>query len=159
MEFQSGRFQKTVLEIVQVEHHHPPAERRLRVPDRIIKASSALKLHLRKKGYGAAQQFLCLLQPAGLELVAHLVIQHDVTHILLDICHPVLTHGIDFRYRQTSRPEMRGHSDEGIVLLRHQSYHSHTGALSVRKTEILSVACRRSQGHGFRWRASVIFRI
>ena len=102
MEFQSGWFQKTVLEIVQVEHHHPPAERRLRVPDRIIKASSALKLHLRKKGYGAAQQFLCLLQPAGLEITAHLVIQHDVTHILLDICHPVLPHGIDFRYRQTS---------------------------------------------------------
>ena len=56
VEFQPAEFQKVVLEIVQVEIHHPCIEGRLRIAYREVQSAGAFNLDLRESGQGFAQQ-------------------------------------------------------------------------------------------------------
>ena len=56
VELHADELQEVVLEIVQVEIHHPGVEGGLRIADREIQPAGALDLDLREGGEGLAQQ-------------------------------------------------------------------------------------------------------
>ena len=74
IEFKSGRFQETILEIVQVEHHHPATERRFRIADRPIRTTASLELKFRQKGNSPAKKVLHLCKGARLRCFGYHII-------------------------------------------------------------------------------------
>ena len=55
IELQTCGLQETILEIVQVEHHHPSVESWLRETDTVIQILSSLELDFRKHLHSAAE--------------------------------------------------------------------------------------------------------
>ena len=62
IKFHTGRLEKAIFEIIQVEHHHPSAEGRLRIADIEVKIASSRYLKLREHGHSTTQHFLQTLR-------------------------------------------------------------------------------------------------
>ena len=105
VEFQTRRLQKTVFEIIQVEHHHTQVKLRLRIAYEKVKALGSFELKPREHGHGPAQKFLRRL------------VKEDIgAKIFLDVAHLVLADRKDVRDIQSLGTEMPRQGNEGMVL-------------------------------------------
>ena len=71
-----------------------------------------------------------------------MVIEDCVSHILLEIAHPVVTDAIDFRNRDTLTEEMTCKSQKRVVFSTVKPYDTDTGTGRGRKSVITAVTGR-----------------
>ena len=125
VEVKSRGLEKTVLEIVQIEHYHPGVESRLRIADVEIKPLGPDVLDLRKHLHDLEEQALLVVAvfPA-LAALRHYQVELVIAEILLKIGHAVRTYGEHLRHTDIFFYEMVVYFYESPVLLERRTYDS-----------------------------------
>ena len=149
IEFQPRSLQKTVFEIIQVRHHHPAVELRLRPAHAEVQPLRSLELDFRQTGNGFQKQGLLLRTvisrlPSG----GHGIKKAAVTEILLQIIQAVSTDRHHLGDAEALASEMPGHAYKRLILLHIGACHSHKRLPSPGNAEILPVAAGGRKRNG-----------
>ena len=120
IELKTGRFQKAVFEIIEIEKYKSSVELTYRMADGEIKVLGSFELNVRQTSYGPAENLFRGLRADHTE-------QSHVTHIFLDICHGIIACRIHLRHRYPFKTEMGSHRNECPVFIRIHSDDTYTG--------------------------------
>ncbi len=140
VELQTGGFQETVLEVVEVKVHHARVEGLIHalLP---VQAFCACKLQAGEFLQGLAEQpgFFFAVR-TFFPSRGHGLEQAACAKVFLQVGHLVLAHGHYLRNGQPFFPEMAGKVKESPVLFRVVAHNPHQGAGGALKAEITAVA-------------------
>ena len=116
LKLQTGSFQKTVFEIIQVPQNGTLVEFRLRVTNAEVKSVSSGKLDAWQHTQGLAKQFFFFFtenpgQPSLFDSLEEL----EISQVFLQVAAFVFSCGIDFRYREVLFLEMAVYGQESMI--------------------------------------------
>ena len=99
-EFETGSFQKTVFEVIQVPHNRAYVKTDSRVADREIKSVGSGKLYVGQAADCLRQQVLFMRREgAGETSFLNFAEEKRIAKVCLQICHAVVAHSKNFRHR------------------------------------------------------------
>ncbi len=159
VELQPGEFQVVVLEVVQVEVHHPPVKRGLRIAHRKVQTLRTLDLDLRESRHRLTKE-RHLVQAIGAPgaPIGQGIIEDRRSQVFLKVTQAAL--GQDFGHPDSLRREVTVDGEEGAILIGIGSFHADEGApIGPGKPVIPPVRSRPGQRHhGHRRRPGILLK-
>ena len=159
VELQPGEFQVVVLEVVQVEVHHPPVERGLRIADGKVQSLRALDLDLRKGRHRLAKErHLVRAIGAPGAPIGQGIIEDRGAKVLLKVTEAIL--GQDLGHPDSLRRKVTVDGEKGAILIGISSFHADESAsIGPGKPVIPPVRSRPGQRHhGHRRRPGILLK-
>ena len=145
VKLQSGGFQETVFEIVEVPHHRAVVELRQREAFVEVQSRCSAELHIGQQPYRFYQQLALEGRegPCQAALFDNLV-EDGVAQVGLQVCHTVVRDLQHLRHGQAHLAEMSGQIDECLVLgqVGADDAHHRVGPGFVVQAEIAAVGAR-----------------
>ena len=143
MEVEVCRFQKTILEVIEIEEHTVLVKLRLRITIAPVQPHSSLHLYSRQLSYGVHEQLLLFtgIASTGIPSCLESIVERSAAKVGLQIAQLIIRHTKNGRHRKFHRVKMFGKIYEGVVLVAtcsNDSYYSL--ACRIRKSVILTVA-------------------